>query len=75
MIKRKTAKLFEIASQLGALLSTDHSEQVVALRDYGLHLGLAYQLIDDALDYNQSPEETGKKCRARYFRRKKPPYL
>lgn len=60
IIQRKTAKLFEIASQLGAILSTDSDKDIIALRDYGLHLGLAYQLIDDALDYNQSPEQTGK---------------
>lgn len=60
IIKRKTAKLFEIAAQLGALLATESEQEVAALRDYGLHLGLAYQLIDDALDYSQSAELTGK---------------
>lgn len=60
IIQRKTAKLFEIAAELGALLSTDRENEVSALRDYGRHLGLAYQLIDDALDYSQSAEETGK---------------
>lgn len=60
IIKRKTAKLFEIAAQLGALLASDSERDIAALRDYGLHLGLAYQLIDDALDYSQSAEQTGK---------------
>jgi len=60
IIQRKTAKLFEISSQLGALLATNAEEEVNALRDYGMHLGLAYQLIDDALDYSQSAKETGK---------------
>lgn len=60
IIHRKTAKLFEIAAQLGAMLSTDAENEIVALRDYGLHLGLAYQLIDDAIDYSQSAEEAGK---------------
>ena len=60
IIQRKTAKLFEIAAQLGALLSPLSDQAAHLLRDYGLHLGLAYQLIDDALDYNQSPEQTGK---------------
>lgn len=60
IIKRKTAKLFEIAAELGALLATEREHEVHALRDYGLHLGLAYQLIDDALDYSQSAEQTGK---------------
>lgn len=60
IIQRKTAKLFEIAAQLGATLATESKNQVEALRDYGRNLGLAYQLIDDALDYSQSAEETGK---------------
>src|SRR5579883_3376532 len=60
IIQRKTAKLFEIASQLGATLSTDSERDIEAMRLFGLHLGLAYQLIDDALDYSQSPEQTGK---------------
>lgn len=60
IIQRKTAKLFEIATQLGALLASASDPMCEAMRQYGLHLGLAYQLIDDALDYSQSAEETGK---------------
>lgn len=60
IIQRKTAKLFEIAAQLGGLIVSDSQAQINALKDYGLHLGLAYQLIDDALDYSHSPDETGK---------------
>jgi len=60
IIQRKTAKLFEIAAELGALLATDAEKDILALRNYGAHLGLAYQLIDDALDYSQSAEQTGK---------------
>ncbi|HEX4044721.1 MAG TPA: polyprenyl synthetase family protein [Gammaproteobacteria bacterium] len=60
IIQRKTAKLFEIAAELGALVATEAEQQITALRDYGLHLGLAYQLIDDALDYSQPAEQTGK---------------
>lgn len=60
IIRRKTAKLFEVAAQLGAILSTESEPAIAALRDYGMHLGLAYQLIDDALDYSQSAEQTGK---------------
>lgn len=60
IIERKTAKLFEIASQLGAIIATDSDPAIEAMRLYGLHLGLAYQLIDDALDYSQSAEQTGK---------------
>lgn len=60
IIQRKTAKLFEIAAQLGAILTSDSDRDIAALRDYGLHFGLAYQLIDDALDYSVSPDQTGK---------------
>jgi octaprenyl-diphosphate synthase len=60
VIERKTARLFEIAAQFGAALASDSSSHIAALRDYGRHLGLAYQLIDDALDYSQSTEQTGK---------------
>jgi octaprenyl-diphosphate synthase len=60
IIDRKTAKLFELAAQLGAILSTNSEKEIIALRDYGKHLGLAYQLIDDALDYSESVKQTGK---------------
>lgn len=60
IIQRKTAKLFEIAAQLGASLSTDIEHEIMAMRDYGMHLGLSFQLIDDALDYSQSTDQTGK---------------
>lgn len=60
VIERKTAKLFEVASHLGAVLSSDSAEEVEAFRQFGRHLGLSYQLIDDALDYSQPPEQTGK---------------
>ncbi len=60
IIQRKTAKLFEIAAQLGAQLSTDAQHEISAMRDYGMNLGLSFQLIDDVLDYSQSVEQTGK---------------
>lgn len=60
IIQRKTAKLFEVASQLGATISTTSETDIEAMREFGLHLGLAFQLIDDALDYSQSPDQTGK---------------
>lgn len=60
IIHRKTAKLFEVSSQFGAMLATNDEPQIHAMRDYGKHLGMAYQLIDDALDYAQSAEQTGK---------------
>lgn len=60
IIKRKTARLFEIASQLGAMLATDSALEIEAMQNFGSHLGIAYQLIDDALDYSRSTDETGK---------------
>lgn len=60
IIHRKTAKLFEVAAQFGAMVSTTSDPEVIALRDYGMHLGMAYQLIDDALDYAPSSDQTGK---------------
>lgn len=60
VIQYKTAKLFEAAAQIGALMAgaTPHQEQ--ALKDYGMHLGTAFQIIDDILDYSGNTEETGK---------------
>lgn len=56
----KTAKLFEAATQLGAVVSNSSSKQEQGMADYGLHLGIAYQLIDDVLDYSISSDEMGK---------------
>ncbi|ANF59319.1 octaprenyl diphosphate synthase [Halotalea alkalilenta] len=50
-IQGKTAMLFEAASHTGAMLTDGSSEQIEALRLYGRHLGLAFQLVDDLLDY------------------------
>lgn len=60
VIHRKTAKLFEVSSQLGSALANTNEADMQAMGKYGLNLGVAYQLIDDALDYNASTEETGK---------------
>lgn len=60
VITRKTAKLFEVATQAGAALSTENITYLTAMQHYGLNLGIAYQLIDDALDYSASAEQTGK---------------
>ncbi|WP_027251814.1 octaprenyl diphosphate synthase [Photobacterium halotolerans] len=60
VIYSKTARLFEAATQVAAILS-DAPEQVeTALQDYGRYLGTAFQLIDDVLDYNADGEEMGK---------------
>ncbi|MEZ5543387.1 MAG: octaprenyl diphosphate synthase [Pseudomonadota bacterium] len=60
VISRKTARLFEAAARIGAVLGHQHPETETALASYGLHLGTAFQLIDDVLDYSASPEDTGK---------------
>jgi len=60
VIQRKTAKLFEVATQTGAALSTYSASQMKAMQEYGMQLGIAYQLIDDAMDYHSSAEEMGK---------------
>ena len=60
VIKRKTATLFEAGTRLGAVLAERPPEQEQALADYGLHLGIAFQLVDDALDYGSSAEILGK---------------
>ena len=60
VIKNKTAVLFAAATAGGAMLAEQDSATVSALYDYGLSLGIAFQLIDDALDYEGSAEEMGK---------------
>lgn len=60
VIHSKTAKLFEAACQLGAVLSQLSDEQEQAMARYGMHLGTAFQLVDDVLDYSASSEELGK---------------
>ena len=56
VIQSKTAKLFEAATHLGAVLANLPVEQEQALATYGMHLGTAFQLIDDVLDYTTSAE-------------------
>jgi octaprenyl-diphosphate synthase len=60
VIKRKTATLFEAGTQLGALLAELPLAQERAMADYGLHLGIAFQLVDDALDYSAKNAALGK---------------
>ncbi len=60
VIERKTAKLFEAACQLGAVTSDASPEDEAALAKYGLHLGNAFQIVDDVLDYTASEEKLGK---------------
>jgi octaprenyl-diphosphate synthase len=60
VIRRKTAKLFEAAAQLGAVLGPAEPAIEEALARYGMHLGTAFQLIDDVLDYSGDHEAIGK---------------
>ena len=60
VIERKTARLFEAAARLGAVVAGHPAEVEDALGGYGLNLGIAYQLVDDVLDYRADPETTGK---------------
>ncbi len=60
VIRYKTAKLFEAATRLGAILGGATSGQEAAMAAYGMHLGTAFQLIDDVLDYSGDNNATGK---------------
>jgi octaprenyl-diphosphate synthase len=60
VIKRKTATLFEAGAKLGGVITGVSEAKQQALADYGLHLGIAFQLVDDALDYAAGNEEIGK---------------
>ncbi len=60
VIKNKTAVLFAAATAGSALLSGKNTETIDQCYQYGLHLGTAFQLIDDVLDYTGNPETMGK---------------
>jgi octaprenyl-diphosphate synthase len=60
VIRYKTAKLFEAAAQLGAILGGASPGAEAGLAAYGMHLGTAFQIIDDVLDYSGQEAETGK---------------
>jgi len=60
VIRYKTAKLFEAAAQLGAILSGATPAAEAAAAEYGRRLGTAFQLIDDMLDYSGVTDDIGK---------------
>ena len=60
VLKRKTAYLFSASCEIGAILGGASEKEQMALRDYGLHLGTAFQLIDDVLDFTSSETALGK---------------
>src|SRR5690606_25993941 len=60
VIDKKTAKLFEAAALCGAVIAASSPRIASAMASYGHHIGMAFQLVDDALDYSSSSEELGK---------------
>ena len=60
VIEHKTATLFEAATHLAGILTETPESQLKAIREYGLYLGNAFQMIDDALDYAADEAELGK---------------
>ncbi|AWC25108.1 polyprenyl synthetase family protein [Aminobacter sp. P9b] len=60
VIKAKTAALFSAAAEVGPVIAGASKNDKAALRSYGMNLGLAFQLIDDALDYGGSSKDLGK---------------
>lgn len=60
VVRYKTAKLFEAAAQVGAILANAAPELEEAAATYGRHIGTAFQLIDDVLDYSGDAEALGK---------------
>jgi len=60
VIEAKTATLFKASAAIGAVLAQAPESHIAGLEQYGLHLGIAYQLVDDALDYRGNSQEIGK---------------
>jgi len=60
VIRCKTALLFQAATHTAAVLATEDADEIRAMRDFGPHFGLAYQLVDDWLDYAGNAETMGK---------------
>jgi len=59
-ISRKTASLFSLATESGAILSQAPGKSIEILKDYGYNLGIAFQIVDDILDFIGTEEELGK---------------
>ena len=60
VIKAKTAALFSAAAEVGPVIAGATRTDRAALRSYGMNLGLAFQLIDDALDYGGSSRSSAR---------------
>lgn len=64
VIRRKTAVLFQGACRIGAIIADASQEQETAMADYGLNLGITFQIADDILDYTSETETLGKEIGA-----------
>lgn len=60
IVRRKTALLFAGSARIGGMLGTATREQQEALWDYGVNIGMAFQIVDDLLDFTGEPEALGK---------------
>ncbi|HVA64990.1 MAG TPA: polyprenyl synthetase family protein [Terriglobales bacterium] len=60
LIERKTARLFEVAAQLGAMAAGQPAAVIAALGEFGIHLGRAFQMVDDLLDFTAAAAALGK---------------
>jgi len=60
VIHHKTATLFEAATRIGAIICNADKKSEMAMANFGLHIGNAFQLVDDALDYSADAEQLGK---------------
>src|SRR5256884_3916329 len=70
VIARKTAYLFSACCEIGSLLGKATPTQQIMMRDYGMNLGVAFQLIDDLLDFTSSQDVLGKPAGADLIERK-----
>jgi octaprenyl-diphosphate synthase len=61
VIRCKTALLFQAAAHTAGVLGSDDPDEIIALKQFGLHFGMAYQLVDDFLDYAGETDVLGKK--------------
>ncbi len=60
LVSRKTAGLFSACCEIGAVVAGAREEEIEALRDYGMDLGMAFQIIDDVLDFTSTQSTLGK---------------
>ena len=61
IIEEKTAVLMSASTQIGPILANASDEEILKFRNYGKNIGIAFQLVDDALDYASTDDELGKK--------------